>query len=393
MQQTPAKLISHSGTAVIPTRYHMTRMTDGSRDRRLISRRSLLIGGSGFLAAYIVGCGDDEEGAPEQTASPTTAATRTPAAATATPAPGLRWRKLEPAGNVPPARRDHSLVTDGRSLLLFGGRNDSGDLGDFWTYEFSGDAWLQPDAGEGPAARFGHNAVYDEQLGGMVVFGGQAGGSFFNDTWVLDGQTAAWRQLDSGGGPSQRYGAASALDASSRLIVSHGFTNQGRFDDTWLFPPAGPWADISASGARPVKRCLVRGVWDARRDRFLIFGGQTDGTPFLGDLWALDANGWTEIPSEPKPSPRNFYAMVATDSALVVLFGGNTGDDPGPTNDLWFLDTANDTWTQMLAEGEAPSPRYGHDAVWLPESRKLIVSGGRDASGELNDLWELTVPA
>ena len=85
--------------------------------------------------------------------------------------------------------------------------------------------------------------------------------------------------------------------------------------------------------------------------------------------------------------------MVAMDSALMALFGGNTVDGPGPTNDLWFLDTANDTWTRVEVEGEAPSPRYGHDAVWLAESRKLIVFGGHDASGDVNDLWELAVPA
>jgi Galactose oxidase, central domain len=375
----------------------VTRMSEPSRDQRLISRRSLLIGGSGLLAAYVVGCGDDDERGGEQTASPTSAATRTTDAAatpTATDAGALRWRRIEAAGALPAGRRDHSLVTDGRSLLLFGGRNDSGDLGDYWTYEVAANSWLQPVVGEGPAARFGHNAVLDSRLGGMVVFGGQAGGAFFNDTWVLEDQAPGWRQLDAGAAaPAQRYGAASALDAQGRLVISHGFTNQGRFDDTWAFAAAGPWADVSLSEPRPLKRCLVRGVWDGKRDRFLIFGGQTDGTPFLGDLWALDANGWTEITSEPKPSPRNFYAMVAMDTALMALFGGNTIDGPGPTNDLWFLDTANDTWTRVEVEGEAPSPRYGHDAVWLAESRKLIVFGGHDASGDVNDLWELTVPA
>jgi len=358
--------------------------------------RGALVGGSGLLAAYVVGCGDDEGGG-EQAASPTTDAVMRTVGATATPAPTaavMSWRRLEPAGALPPGRRDHSLVTDGRSLLLFGGRDDSGDLGDYWTYDLAADSWLQPAVGEGPAARFGHNAVFDGRLGGMVVFGGQAGGSFFNDTWLLEDVAPGWRQIDAGAvAPAQRYGAASALDASGRVVISHGFTNQGRFDDTWAFAGGGPWADVSPGGGRPVKRCLVRGVWDGKRDRFLIFGGQTDGTPFLGDLWALDANGWSEITSEPKPSPRNFYAMVAMDTALVALFGGNSQEGPGPVNDLWFLDTANDTWTQMKVEGEAPSPLYGHDAVWLADSRKLIVFGGHDTSGDVNDLWELTVPA
>jgi N-acetylneuraminic acid mutarotase len=228
--------------------------------------------------------------------------------------------------------------------------------------------------------------------GDMIIFGGQAGGSFFNDVWALVDLHDGWRQLDAVG-PAQRYGAASALDASGRLLVSHGFTNQGRFDDTWSLDPAPLWTDVSAAGDRPIKRCLCRGAWDSARNRFLMFGGQTDGTPFLGDLWMLDPAGWQEITSEPKPSPRNFYAMAETDPGRIALFGGNTVDGPGPTNDLWFFDSQTDTWTPAQPEGEAPSARYGHDAVWLPESRRFIVFGGHDATGDLNDLWELTVPA
>jgi len=229
----------------------------------------------------------------------------------------------------------------------------------------------------------------------MLVFGGQAGGSFFNDLWSFRGEDAAWAQLNPAeGAPAQRYGAAGALLEGGIFLISHGFTDDGRFDDSWSFVfDDVAWRDVSPGTARPLKRCLVRGVWDVKRDRFLIFAGQTDGQPFLGDLWALGANGWTEITSEPKPSPRNFYAMVATDSASVALFGGNSADAPGPKNDLWFLDTSNDTWTQVEVEGEAPSPRYGHDAVWLPETRKLIVFGGHDASGDVNDLWALSLPA
>ena len=145
----------------------------------------------------------------------------------------------------------------------------------------------------------------------------------------------------------------------------------------------------------------MRGVWDTSQGRFLMFGGQTTGQPFLGDLWALENGGgslegagWREITSEPKPSPRNFYAMVF-DSAVgrAILFGGNSQEGPGPVNDLWFFDSSSETWSHPSPEGELPSPRYGHDAAWLASERKFILFGGHDASGDLNDLWELTVPA
>jgi hypothetical protein len=224
----------------------------------------------------------------------------------------------------------------------------------------------------------------------VLLFGGQAGGSFFNDLWRLG--ELGWQQLQPTDHPAQRYGAAAALDGEGHLLVSHGFTNEGRFDDTWSFDYSN-WADVSAAGTRPIKRCLCRGAWDSKRNRFLMFGGQTDGTPFLGDLWAFDGQTWTEITTEPKPAPRNFYAMAETDPGRIAVFGGNTVDVPGPMNDLWFFDSATNAWTLAQPEGEAPSARYGHDAVWLPESRRLIVFGGHDTTGDLNDLWELTIPA
>jgi hypothetical protein len=368
-------------------------------DRR-ISRRSLLAGGAGLLAAYAIGCGDDDE-AGEPGASPSATAARTPTSVptTATPAvtPGtMRWRRIEVSGDSPPARRDHSIVVDREYFLMtYGGRNDSGTLGDLWAYDLQKGSWaLWGREGEvKPAPRFGHNAVYVGGGVGMVVFGGQAGSSFFNDVWLTDG--AGWVQLDPQSPlPPERYGAASALTSDGEMLISHGFTNAGRFDDSWSFPPQiTSWTDVSAAGDRPVKRCLCRGAWDSQRNRFLMFGGQTDGTPFLGDTWVFDGAAWTEITSESKPSPRNFYAMAETDPGRIALFGGNSVDGPGPVNDLWFFDSATDTWTLAQPEGEAPSARYGHDAVWVPEARKLIVFGGHDASGDVNDLWELTIPA
>src|SRR3972149_9178663 len=107
----------------------------GDGDKRL-SRRRLLrgawVGGGGLLAAYVVGCGDGDGGGALESAAPTAPAEQTDVA---TPIPEatapniLRWGELDPSGERPPARHDHSLVTDGPSLFLFGGRAGAGELG------------------------------------------------------------------------------------------------------------------------------------------------------------------------------------------------------------------------------------------------------------------------
>ena len=89
--------------------------------------------------------------------------------------------------------------------------------------------------------------------------------------------------------------------------ISHGFTFEGRFDDTWsLDPAAGVWTDLSpAPETRPLKRCLHEAVWDAARGRMLLYGGCSSGFGPCpqGDLWAFDpaTRTWTEL--TPAESP------------------------------------------------------------------------------------------
>lgn len=359
--------------------------------------RSAALGASGLLGAYFLGCGEEEVAqvgpAPTFTAPPGLPIRGTPVPQ------ALRWRQIAPSGALPPARRDHSLVSDGERLVLFGGRGES-VLGDLWSYDLDGKrrpqppAWTELTIQGGPSARFGHNATWDEQRARMILFGGQAAdGSFFNDTWSFDPAAGVWARLAEGGtAPAARYGAAAALDPEGRLLITHGFTDTGRFDDTWQLDLASQtWLDVSPEGERPVERCLMRAVWDPAQQRLFIFGGQTTETPFLGDLWSFTGGRWRELPRQPAPPPRNFYAMVYDEqSPFIIVFGGRT--EGGPMNDLWFFNAAEEYWTQAFA-ADAPSPRFGHDSVWLPENRTLLVFGGNDGSSDLNDLWELNVTA
>ena len=374
---------------------------------RLLSRRAAIFSLAALAGGYLVACGGDDddetaldtadsgaspepEGTLESTVTADATAEATPEPTAAAPTSVLdatpAWTRLAAAG--PSARRDHSLVAtaDGSSVILFGGRGQDGPLNDAWLYDVAADTWMQIEGG--PSARFGHNAVFDAAGSRMILFGGQAGPNFFNDTWSFDG---TWLQLNLAGPPSPRYGAGAAITQND-VFISHGFTDSGRFDDTWQMPLEGDaWGDQSpTSGPRPVERCLLRTVADSERGRIFLFGGQTDSDPFLGDLWVLDltVDSWSEIGQSTAPAARNLYSLVAVDEPAALLFGGRAED--GALNDLWVLDFLTDSWLQVAADGEAPSGRSGHDAAWLTGQHSMLVFGGRDAGQTLlNETWRL----
>jgi hypothetical protein len=363
------------------------------------SRRGLLryaaLSSAGLIGAYALGCGDSDDGPAAPATITLPPDEPTPGGQATEAAPGISWERLSPQGSLPPPRRDHSLVTDGASLYLFGGRAGAAAMNDLWIYDIGANAWTLNDSGTiPPELRFGHNAVWDPVGLRMIVFGGQHEATFWDNTYQYNPTSSTWQRVAPTGpsvpNPAARYGAASALDGDGRLLISHGFTDTGRFDDTWqLESGALAWADVSPPDARPLARCLVRGVWDARKSRLLMYGGQSNEAPFMDDLWAWyeEPLGWSRITREPHPSARNLYAMVYDRERLqTVLIGGRTSS--GPANDVWLFHSDGETWTAAAPDGEPPSPRSGLDAA-ITDDGAIYIFGGQDASGDLNDLWVL----
>jgi N-acetylneuraminic acid mutarotase len=276
-------------------------------------------------------------------------------------------------------------ANDGGSIaFLFGGRAAGKPLNDFWAFDRSTNAWSKLPGG--PAARFGHSAAFID--GHLVVFGGQGGANtFFNDAWAFDPVHGKWTQLKPAGGPpAARYGAGGAKIGTS-LTISHGFTDTGRFDDTWAL--SARWTDVSPkSGPRPIKRCLHRAVYLPDFGRMLLFGGQTDGRPFLGDGWLYNPTKqeWSQVGGN-APTARNLYALAGT-AKTAYLFGGATVE--GASNELWSFDASG--WKKLKAAGTAPPARSGVEGA-IVAGPSMLVFGGAGKTAELADLWELSIPA
>ena len=307
------------------------------------------------------------------------------------------WSAIDASG--PAARWDHTLSADPGSdlLVLFGGRDAAGaPFGDTWVYSVANQSWT-PAEGPAPAPRFGHAVAVDQERRTLYLFGGQAdGATFFNDAWRFDLETLTWKEIPTGDvRPAPRYGTSAVLAGDGNVLISHGFTFEGRFDDTWLLDPrTGVWRDLSpASETRPLKRCLHEAVWDAARGRMLLYGGCSSGFGPCpqGDLWAFDpvARAWTElIPDAASPAARSNPALIRNDaSGGIWLIDGLT--EAGYAADLWALDLAGDAprWSETAQSELVPEPRASHDAAIL--NGNVYLFGGYGNTGPLADLWVL----
>ena len=309
------------------------------------------------------------------------------------------WARLEVDGPRPRAREDHTWTVDpdGRIAYLFGGRDGGTMFDDLWAFDLETSAWRRVDVGgDAPAPRFGHEGVWARGHG-LAVWAGQAGSTFFNDLWLFDPATTTWQLLPAGGDvPVARYGSCSGSGPDGRLWISHGFTEDGRrFADTRAYDfAAGAWADETPAGGGPFERCL-HACWWTSDGQLALYGGQTTGTPALGDLWFLtpgvdgaSAGAWTEAPS-PAPAARNLAAVARRDP-LTVMFGGR-GLDGAPLDDTWLFVDGSSGFVPLDTGGVAPRARSGAAMVYDTAGERFVLFGGVGGDA-FNDVWELTSP-
>jgi hypothetical protein len=76
-----------------------------------------------------------------------------------------------------------------QTVVLFGGNNSAGVLGDTWTWNGLTKTWTQQNPAASPSARSAGMA-YDAATQTVVLFGGTgSGGVVLTDTWNWNGTT------------------------------------------------------------------------------------------------------------------------------------------------------------------------------------------------------------
>ena len=303
------------------------------------------------------------------------------------------WEKL--AGG--PSERGRSAAVydpDHHAMIIFGGRFRAKGADPFttpytlydetWWLDLTTDTWTQITTDSAPSARVSASAIWDPVGKRLVMFGGntsKSGASYkpLNDTWAFDPKEEIWTQLQTSAGPSARLFGAGVYDplGHAMIVIHGGDVNAflGPFlGDTWrLDLQSLAWTKLHTSGpqAGPDRRIWPRAVYASSKDRVILFGGHDDGA--LGnrnDHWEFDpstqswdlialndkfnkaGNGFCDFPAdfativEGTPERRASHVMVYWEKEdKVLIHGGKT--DCGLIDDVWELDVAADTWTDL----------------------------------------------
>ena len=310
------------------------------------------------------------------------------------------WSQILPA--IPdtfPVRQGHAtLLVDretGRLLMFAGG--GSGDLWSFSLADASG--WRpEPSAGHGPYSTPGMT-VYDSRRNRLIAFDGGAFGNSdanLDEVWELPLDRAhPWSSVSATGPypPARVYFSAVYDSTRDRVLLFGGlyFTDPGDrasvLDDLWELSlgDSPHWRQLTAFGT-PGARYLHTAIYDAKRDRMLVYGGDQIGYRVLHDTWALPLRGdslaWALVNTEPIEPGEALRAVLdpLRDRLLVV-----TADMV--TRELSLADPT--AWRQVEVPGKPPLPRTAPGVTFDAVHDQLLLFGG----GIRSDLYALPFSA
>jgi hypothetical protein len=288
-----------------------------------------------------------------------------------------QWTKLATSGSAPSLVHAAAVWDSaGDRMVVFGGRTTAGWSNGTWALDLATHEWSSVAAANPPPAWSDwHRAFHDPVADRMVVL--DASGK----VWALNLRGAPqWTEVVGWSNEPELAGHTMVLDAArERLLVlgSQGLWAWSLEDDDWTPLPA----------PAPVIRSSHSAILDGERDRMVVFGGYRSGP--LNDLWeySLSSSTWSQIvpTGTPPDSTCNHVAIWDPRRDRMIVHGGQS------THRTFALDLATHHWTEILTAVN-PGIRSGHVAAYDAARDRMIVFGGEEEPfRDTRDTWALSL--
>jgi hypothetical protein len=321
---------------------------------------------------------------------------------------------LAPTGTKPAVRSEHSIVYDSANqrMILFAGWGSS-RTNDVWQLTIPSDsndgAWSQPSiSGSAPAARSGHDMIYDATNQRMITVMGWNGTTYYNDIYELtlpNSGSFVWTNKTTADGtlPPKRRSHSVIYDSTNEALITFGGTDRLFMSNQPVYVDLTQSSSLYYSELAPTVNLMAgdgsNSVYDSDNHQMIRWGGygrnydtsDPEATGYhFNETWTYgldssngDYNHWTNITPGIAPLGREVSSVIY-DSAnkRVVFFGGLGYNQDEPLNDTWVMsmDSSNSSykkWVRLLPSGTPPSKRWGASAIYDPTNQRMIVFGGR----------------
>lgn len=228
-----------------------------------------------------------------------------------------------------------------------------------------------------PGPRSGHALAYYSKRHVVAMFGGASNAGLATSLWTWDG--TEWRCL-ADAGPPGRLDAELVYDAKrDRLVLFGGRVRSGReqrlLNDTWEWD-GHTWSEVAKTGPAPAPRVHMGVAFDPSTNATIVHSGTAANEEFA-DTWSWNGDRWTRIASLDHRAIVN--SMVTLRDGRVMLVTA-TPDADASKNDLLrvgLLRLEGTRWVEISRDGPAFSPR----AATAPSGEGLLLYAGWEPNG------------
>ncbi len=234
------------------------------------------------------------------------------------------WNKVI-RNNHPSKRRCHGQAyIGGKKVLLFGGHNEITEFSDTWEFDLDSSTWTKINiTGNIPIKRHYHSMSYlsDDKV---LLFGGSSSGNCLNDTWIFDISENSWTEVEATTKPSSRVWHESSFIAQNRVLLFGGSQcNEPGVGDTWVFNgTTNKWNQIDNLSSQPDAR-RYHGLEYIGENKVILYAGFDGGN--FNDTWEFDlsSNSWLLISNPSNIRASHAHGMAYIGNGTLILFAGN----------------------------------------------------------------------